>query len=39
MRNAQCKNYNLVRKLKNVENEKHTIYELDYEEKTQKREK
>ena len=25
--------------LKKVENEKHTIYELDYEEKTQKREK
>ena len=39
MRHKDCRTWDMARKLKNVENEKHTIYELDYEEKTQKREK
>ena len=30
MRNAHCRNWNMARKLKNVKNEKQTLFELEY---------
>jgi len=37
MRNTHGRTWNMVRKLKNVENEKHTQLVLEYGEKTEKR--
>ena len=36
MRNAQCRTWKLTRKLKNVENETQTLYDLEYSEKHSK---
>ena len=33
MRNAHCRTWNMSRKLKNVENETQTLYNLEYGEK------
>ena len=33
MRNAHCRTWNMARKLKNVENEKYKMQELEYNEK------
>ena len=30
MRNAHCRTWNMARKLKNVENEKHTLWDMKY---------
>ena len=30
MRNAHCRTWNMARKLKNVENRKQTLYDLEY---------
>jgi hypothetical protein len=35
MRNAQCRNYNLVRKLNNIENEKDTLRTWNMERKSE----
>ena len=37
VRNAHCRTRNIVKNLKNVENEKHTLQDLEYFEKTDKR--
>ena len=37
MRNGHCSKWDMARNLKNVENEKHTLQELEYVEKTDKR--
>jgi hypothetical protein len=39
MRNAHCRIWNMARKLKVVENEKHTLEDLKNDEITEKREK
>ena len=39
MRNVHSRTWNMARNLKNVENEKHTLQDLDCGEKTKKREK
>jgi hypothetical protein len=39
MRNKHCSSWILARKLKNVENETQTLYDLEYGENTEKREK
>ena len=39
MRNARCRNWNMARKLKTTENEKHPIDDLKNDEVTEKREK
>ena len=36
MRNAQCRTWKMARKLKNVENETQTLYDLEYSEKHSK---
>ena len=36
MRNAHCRTWNMARKLKNMENEKHTLQGVEYAEKTVK---
>ena len=33
MRNAQCRNWNMVKKMKNVKNETHTLQIIEYGEK------
>ena len=38
-RNIHCRTWNMTRKLKNMENEKHTLQELKNDEITEKREK
>ncbi len=39
MINAHCRTWNMARKLKNMENEKHTLEDLKNDEITEKREK
>ena len=39
MRNAHCRNWNMARKLKIKENEKHPLHNLKNDEITEKREK
>ena len=39
MRNAHCRTWNMARKVKITENEKHPLYYLKYDEITEKREK
>ncbi len=39
MKNAHCRTWNMARKLKNKENEKHTLEDLKNDEITKKREK
>ena len=39
MRNAHCRTWNMARKLKIMENEKHTLEDLKNDEITKKREK
>ena len=36
MRNAHCRTWNMVRKLKNMENETQTLFDLEYSEKNSK---
>jgi hypothetical protein len=38
-RNVHCRTWNMVRKLKIIENEKHSLYNLKNDEITEKREK
>ena len=38
-RNVHCRTWNIVRKLKIMENEKHQLYDLKNDEITEKREK
>ena len=37
MRNAHCRSWNMVRKLKKMENETHTLQDMEYGEKPEKR--
>ena len=39
MRNANCRTWNMARNLTNVENETHTLSELEYGDKTGKQKK
>ena len=39
MRNADCRTWIMARKLNNVENEAQTLYDLEYGQNTEKREK
>jgi hypothetical protein len=39
MRNAQCRIWNIGRKIKNVDDETQTLYDLEYSEKPEKCEK
>ena len=39
MRNAHCRTWNMARKLKIIENEKHPLHDLKNDEITEKREK
>ena len=36
MRNAHCRSGNMARKMKNVENETQTMFDLEYSKKTEK---
>ena len=37
MRSTHSRNWNMAKKMKNVKNEKYTLQDLDYGEKTEKR--